>query len=308
MQAVRVGVRKDADPVVTQVRHVGGARFDGLVVTNKALTSNVATLTSAGHPLIVGQWIVVSGVDATFNGSHKVTAVTAKRKGSSAGMPVGPEYERNTLADEVVQSENSADTESSTAMLRIKVVCRNGDDRKRSGVKTVGAPASAISMRTTVLPRPRVLEGVKMRKRHVPLCRISKTSAATRSPSSPSAARREDVARGCACGRQEGVVGYDSREHLRRAQAAPDATRLGVPLGLRSLVQPLWEEAVLGGAAAPKGPATARLGGARGGDEGSVALQASDAERECGQAQARGQQQRRYAAHPGWVDKVWRRR
>lgn len=47
-------------------------------VSNKELTANVATLTtSAAHGLAVGRRIVVAGVDATFDGTHTVTAVTA---------------------------------------------------------------------------------------------------------------------------------------------------------------------------------------------------------------------------------------
>ena len=45
-------------------------------VTNKALTSNVATLTAANHGLAVGFEIEVTGVDATFNGTYTITAVT----------------------------------------------------------------------------------------------------------------------------------------------------------------------------------------------------------------------------------------
>lgn len=46
-------------------------------VTNKALTSNVATLTtSANHKISVGDSITVAGVDATFNGTFTVTAKT----------------------------------------------------------------------------------------------------------------------------------------------------------------------------------------------------------------------------------------
>jgi hypothetical protein len=45
-------------------------------VSNKALTSNVATLTtSATHGFSVGDIAVVTGVDATFNGTHYVTGV-----------------------------------------------------------------------------------------------------------------------------------------------------------------------------------------------------------------------------------------
>jgi len=47
-------------------------------ITNKALTANVATLTtSATHNLTVGQTISVSNVDSTFNGTYVVTAVTS---------------------------------------------------------------------------------------------------------------------------------------------------------------------------------------------------------------------------------------
>jgi hypothetical protein len=46
-------------------------------ITNKALTSNVATLnTSVAHNLAVGQTVSVTGVDNTFNGTFVVTAVT----------------------------------------------------------------------------------------------------------------------------------------------------------------------------------------------------------------------------------------
>lgn len=46
------------------------------VISNKALTSNVATLTSNAHGFEAGQTVVVAGVDATFNGTYTITAVT----------------------------------------------------------------------------------------------------------------------------------------------------------------------------------------------------------------------------------------
>jgi hypothetical protein len=69
-------------------------------ITNKALTSNVATLTtSAAHGLSTGMQITVSGVDATFNGEHRITGVptsttftfakTASDVPSTAVSPVG---------------------------------------------------------------------------------------------------------------------------------------------------------------------------------------------------------------------------
>jgi N4-gp56 family major capsid protein len=48
----------------------------GVSVTNKALTSNVATLTTAvAHGLGVGQVVTVSGVDSVFNGTYTITVV-----------------------------------------------------------------------------------------------------------------------------------------------------------------------------------------------------------------------------------------
>ena len=45
-------------------------------VSNKALTSNVATLTtSAAHTYLVGDVVVVSGVDSTFNGTYSIVSV-----------------------------------------------------------------------------------------------------------------------------------------------------------------------------------------------------------------------------------------
>jgi len=45
-------------------------------ITNKALTSNIATLTTgAAHGFEVGQSVTVSSVDSTFNGTYTITAV-----------------------------------------------------------------------------------------------------------------------------------------------------------------------------------------------------------------------------------------
>jgi hypothetical protein len=45
-------------------------------INNKALTSNVATLTTtAAHGLSVGMQITITGVDATFNGEYRITGV-----------------------------------------------------------------------------------------------------------------------------------------------------------------------------------------------------------------------------------------
>ena len=68
-------------------------------VSNKSLTSNVATLTtSAAHGFEIGQTVVVAGVDATFNGTFLITnktsnsftyAKTATDVASTVVSPVG---------------------------------------------------------------------------------------------------------------------------------------------------------------------------------------------------------------------------
>jgi len=69
-------------------------------ITNKALTSNVATLTtSTAHGLSTGMSITITGVDATFNGTYTITgapttttftyAKTASNVTSTAVSPVG---------------------------------------------------------------------------------------------------------------------------------------------------------------------------------------------------------------------------
>jgi hypothetical protein len=67
-------------------------------ITNKALTTNVATLTtSAVHGLCIGMQIVITGVDATFNGEYRITGVPttttftyAKTATNVASTPVSP--------------------------------------------------------------------------------------------------------------------------------------------------------------------------------------------------------------------------
>ena len=69
-------------------------------ISNKALTSNVATLTTpTPHGLTVGMTITITGVDATFNGTYRITTVpttttftyakVASNVTSTAVSPVG---------------------------------------------------------------------------------------------------------------------------------------------------------------------------------------------------------------------------
>lgn len=60
--------------------NVGSARIGDQTfsINNKLLVSNVATLTTtATHPYLLGETVVVTGVDSTFNGTYTITAVTS---------------------------------------------------------------------------------------------------------------------------------------------------------------------------------------------------------------------------------------
>ena len=70
---------------MTSQRWVGHSWYDSvgtssISITNKALTSNVATLTTSGahgyHAVNdIGKWIEIRGVDSTFNGHYQITSV-----------------------------------------------------------------------------------------------------------------------------------------------------------------------------------------------------------------------------------------
>jgi hypothetical protein len=75
-------------------------------INNKVLNTNIATLTTSGaHYMKVGDWVTVSGVDATFNGTYELAAVTAntfsyyKNTGNISSTVVTPlgTYKRNSL-------------------------------------------------------------------------------------------------------------------------------------------------------------------------------------------------------------------
>jgi hypothetical protein len=75
-------------------------------ITNKQLTSDLATLTTDGaHYMNVDDWVTVESVDSTFNGTYKINAVTAntftyyKDHGNIASTPVSPSgtYKTNSL-------------------------------------------------------------------------------------------------------------------------------------------------------------------------------------------------------------------
>lgn len=75
-------------------------------INNKVLNTNIATLTTSGaHYMKTGDWVTVSGVDATFNGTYQLSAVTTntfsyyKNHGDISSTSVSPlgTYKRNSV-------------------------------------------------------------------------------------------------------------------------------------------------------------------------------------------------------------------
>jgi hypothetical protein len=92
--------------------------FETLVksVSNKALTDNVATLTTTtAHGLVVGDRVTITGVNSTFNGTYTVTAIpttttfryakTATNVASSAVSPVGTAVRDDSVIIEAAYQE-----------------------------------------------------------------------------------------------------------------------------------------------------------------------------------------------------------
>lgn len=89
----------DAVPILKDTKTVQS-------IDNKELTSDLATLSTNGaHYMSVGDWVTVEGVDSTFNGTYKISAVTTdtfsyyKDNGNIVSTPVSPEgtYKTNSL-------------------------------------------------------------------------------------------------------------------------------------------------------------------------------------------------------------------
>jgi hypothetical protein len=90
-------------------------------VTNKALTNNVATLTIGANDFRVGMPVVVTGVDATFNGTYTITArtsttfsyaKTASNVSSTAVSPSGTAVAGKTGAGNLVLATGANGTDN----------------------------------------------------------------------------------------------------------------------------------------------------------------------------------------------------
>jgi hypothetical protein len=113
-QSINKMVRADQDQTYT--------------INNKALTSNVATLTtSATHTLTVGQTVSVTGVDSTFNGTFVVTGVTTNT------------FSYSLVATNVVSASASG---SVTALTVGNIVCASSEIPTLYELGTVASPSA----------------------------------------------------------------------------------------------------------------------------------------------------------------------
>jgi hypothetical protein len=81
-------------------------------INNKSLTSDIATLTTdSAHYMSVGDWVTVENVDSTFNGTYKISAVTAntfsyyKDSANVVSIAVSPKgtYKTNSYIRDALQ-------------------------------------------------------------------------------------------------------------------------------------------------------------------------------------------------------------
>ena len=81
---------------------------DTILITNKALTTNVATLTTrVNHGFTAGEYVKISGIDSIFNGIHLITGTPAantftyaKTNANVPSAPVSPNGQAQYASDE----------------------------------------------------------------------------------------------------------------------------------------------------------------------------------------------------------------
>lgn len=129
-------------------------------INNKLLVSNVATLTTtATHPYIIGEEVVVTGVDATFNGTYTITAVTsntfsyAKTESNVTSTAVSP------VGTAVVNQSASTALVSSPVRTRYNVWSKDATDSKWKLVSNVATkPETTVNYSESGI----VYDGIKV--------------------------------------------------------------------------------------------------------------------------------------------------
>lgn len=105
--------------LVTEGKYTLPGLIPTRTVVNKSLVNNVATLqTSVPHLFLVGDSVVVAGIDATFNGTYTITAVTsdtfsyAKTAGNVPSARIGDQT--FSISNKVLTSEVATLTTTAT--------------------------------------------------------------------------------------------------------------------------------------------------------------------------------------------------
>lgn len=110
-------------------------------VTNKSLTSNVATLTTnRPHPFTVGQSIVVTGVDSTFNGTYTITGVTRNSVSyAKTNADVASAVATGSIAGPDVEQINGSSISANGLLELFNKILEAGDKIRASAATTTGA-------------------------------------------------------------------------------------------------------------------------------------------------------------------------
>jgi len=126
-----------------------GARTTRAVI-NRALTGNVATLTTnSPHDFLLGRTVTVAGIDATFNGSYRISGITSPTSftydraannvpGTATASGTSSSYTQTAPLSEMTDSEGN--TMSSTSAL--------GAQRFAAGVRAGAdmSPSSGVDL------------------------------------------------------------------------------------------------------------------------------------------------------------------
>lgn len=119
-----------------------------LVVSNKALTTNVATLTtSASHGFFTGETVTVAGVDATFNGVFVITGVPTVTTFTYAKTAANVTSQSAVGTAVVAQSNDIFQTMLSGAVLAARITSAGcfSNSNLQTGTEIFGDGATAAS-------------------------------------------------------------------------------------------------------------------------------------------------------------------
>lgn len=124
-------------------------------ITNKALTTNVATLTtSIAHDVIVGQVVDIENVDSTFNGSYEVSAVTSNTVSYQKTASNVPSTAISSVARSVISRQFNAPSFTATLTTNVNHGFSVGNIVDISGVDDPSFGATVFNGRFVITSVP----------------------------------------------------------------------------------------------------------------------------------------------------------